>query len=332
MGIAAGGGRRGGTRANTMASAAAWVGTGANAVYISGATDVVGSLGVYSRLTWDAASPNSMELVRGKYKRASLNGSGPSPEAIAQAESQLDHLYTLLINAVADNRGVTPEEVLQNMADGRVFIGQQAIDAGLVDGVSTVDAMVEKLATNPKAFRARRKAVFALGAPASLSASAGDAPMDDMQPEKGNVMPQADTPVSRESLERDHAALFAQLRSEFMAAGAAAETARVKAVFAEGEGIKGHSALVMRLALDGKTSGPEAAQAILAADRQALAAAATAHANDAPPAVPASPASADTPAGGQQLTKAEQAEKAKAYAAEHGISFVSALKQLGYAS
>jgi capsid assembly protease len=45
-------------------------------------------------------------------------------------------------------------------------------------------------------------------------------------------MPQADNQpvqVSRESLERDHAALFAALRSEFMTAGAAAETARVQA-------------------------------------------------------------------------------------------------------
>jgi ClpP class serine protease len=315
-----------------MASAMYWVGSAANQLYIEGETDMVGSLGVVQRVSWEPADPNSMTLVRGKYKRASINGQPPSAEYLAQAEQQLDYLYSLLVDGVAQHRGTTSELVLEHMADGRVFIGQQAIDAGLVDGVSTVDAMVEKLATNPAPYAARRKAVFALGAvqPTSASASAGAAPTtSDITPtDKGNVMPEADkTPVSRESLERDHAALFAALRSEFMAAGAAAETARVKAVLAEGEGLKGHQALVMRLALDGKTTGAEAAQAILAADRAALAAAAKAHQDEAPAAAPAAAAPKEEPAGGK--TRQQLADEARAYAAEHKVDFVAACKALG---
>jgi len=41
------------------------------------------------------------------------------------------------VNAVAKNRGVTPEAVLKNMADGKLFIGQQALDAGLVDEIGS---------------------------------------------------------------------------------------------------------------------------------------------------------------------------------------------------
>ena len=313
-----------------MASAMYWVGSASNAIFIEGVTDIVGSLGVVQRLSWEKADPNSMELVRGKYKRASINGSGPSAEFLAQAEAQLDYLYSILVDTVAKHRGTTSDMVLKNMADGRVFIGQQAIDAGLVDGVSTVDAMVEQLATNPAAFASRRKAVFALGAPSPVSAaSAGAAPTTDdiTSTEKGTVMPQADqTPVSRESLERDHAALFATLRNEFFAAGAAAETSRVKAVLAEGEGLKGHQALVMRLAVDGKTTGAEAAQAILAADRQALQAAAKAHAEDAPAAAPASPPAKEAAAG---KTRQELADQANAYAAEHKVSFSAACQTLG---
>ena len=132
--------------------------------------------------------------------------------------------------------------------------------------------------------------------------------------------------VSRESLERDHAALFATLRTEFTAAGAAAELTRVKAVLAEGEGLKGHQALVMRLALDGKTTGPEAAQAILAADRAALKAAGAAHAADAPAAAAASAAPADS-AGAK--TRHQLAADAEAYAAEHKVSFAAACHALG---
>jgi ClpP class serine protease len=143
-----------------MASAMYWVGSAANQVHIEGETDMAGSLGVVQRVSWEPAEPNARTLVRGKYKRASINGQPPSAEYLAQAEQQLDYLYSLLVDSVAQHRGTTSDLVLERMADGRVFIGQQAIDAGLVDGVSTVDAMVEKLATNPKPYAARRKAVF----------------------------------------------------------------------------------------------------------------------------------------------------------------------------
>jgi capsid assembly protease len=143
-----------------MASAMYWVGSAANQVHIEGETDMAGSLGVVQRVSWEPAEPNAMTLVRGKYKRASINGQPPSAEYLAQAQQQLDYLYSLLVDSVAQHRGTTSDLVLERMADGRVFIGQQAIDAGLVDGVSTVDAMVEKLATNPKAYATRRKAVF----------------------------------------------------------------------------------------------------------------------------------------------------------------------------
>ena len=144
----------------TVASAMYWLGSAANAMFIEGATDLVGSLGVVTRLGWQSPSANSIEIARGKYKRASADGKQVSPEALAQAEGHLDYLYGLLIDAVAQHRGVSSDDVLVKMADGRVFIGQQAIDAGLADGFSTVDAMTERLATNPAEFAQRRKAVF----------------------------------------------------------------------------------------------------------------------------------------------------------------------------
>ncbi len=306
-----------------MASAMYWVGSATNALYIEGETDMAGSLGVIKTLSWEPDRPNSRTLVRGKYK--AVGPQGPTDEQIAHHEAQLDYLYTVLIDSVAEHRGVSSEQVLERMADGRVFIGQQAIDAGLVDGVSTVDAMVEQLATNPAQFASRRKAVFALGAPAPVSASAGDALQDDdtTTPEKGNVMPH-DT-LSRASFESDHAALFAQLRDEFTSAGAKAELERVKAVFAQGDVLPGHVALVKQLAFDGKTTGAEAAAAILAAEGKARGDAARARAADAPPAVPPSkPADQAT-----AKTREQQAAEAREYAAKHNVNFVQACQALG---
>ena len=331
----------------TVASAMYWLGSAANAMFIEGATDMVGSLGVVMRLGWQSPSANSVEIVRGKYKRASTDGRQVSPEALAQAEGQLDYLYSLLVDAVAQHRGVGSDAVLANMADGRTFIGQQAIDAGLVDGFSTVDAMIERLATNPAEFAQRRKAVFAPNSRrrrTTAQAPDGDAAAGAvLSPEepvllegnttttatttdpKGTPMSETQKPVvTRASLEADHPAVFAQLRAEFTAAGAQAERDRIKGV--REQSMPGQEALIEQMASDGKTSPSEAAMAVNAAQRAALAAAATAHAKDAPLAASTSTASDDKP-----KTKDQQATEARAYAAEHKVDFVTAMKKLGFA-
>ena len=93
------------------------------------------------------------------------------------------------------------------------------------------------------------------------------------------------------------------------------------------QGLPGHEALIDKLAMDGKTSPGEAAMAVNAAQREAMNATAKALDADAPAAAKASAAPQDRPV----KTRAEQADEARAYAAEHGVDFVSALKKLGYA-
>lgn len=90
--------------------------------------------------------------------------------------------------------------------------------------------------------------------------------------------------LTREALERDHAALYGQIRTEALAEGAAQERARIQAVRAQT--LPGHEALIETLAFDGKTTGPEAASAVLAAERSVIDARKKAHAADAPPAAP----------------------------------------------
>ena len=284
----------------TIASAAYWIGSAANAVFISGPTVHAGSIGVVATHDYAPRGPGAKttEITAGKYKRIASSTEPLTDAGRDYIQAQVDHIYSVFVDAVAQHRGVDTDTVLERMADGHVFIGQQAIAAGLVDGVSTVDAMVERLAADPREFAKRRKA-FATAAASSLSPSAG-AREDDpagqtagVPTEKGNVMPQADTPqLSRESLERDHAALFAQVRSEFTTLGATQERERIQAVRAQS--LPGHEALVDKLAFDGKTSGPEAAAAVLAAERGVRQAAVQAHHRDAPTPAPASAAPSDT--------------------------------------
>ena len=118
--------------------------------------------------------------------------------------------------------------------------------------------------------------------------------------------------LTRESLERDHAALYGQIRSDAMAEGATQERARIQAVRAQA--LPGHEALIETLAFDGKTTGDQAAAAVLAAERQAIAA--RAHAADAPNAAPngAKGANAEDTAEGKPGVVKAVINHAKAYA------------------
>lgn len=331
----------------TLASAAYWAGAAANAVYISGPTVQVGSIGVVATHSYNPQASGSAvtEITAGKYKRIASDTGPLSAEGLAYLQSQVDHLYAVFVDAVAANRGTTTDAVLEHMADGRIFIGQQAIDRGLVDGFATVDSMVEQMATNPAKFSKRRKAVISVGAPAPKAPNPSPVPQPagaqavDSFPEPVLLAPETETErtsMDRATLEQQHPALFAQLQADFSAtaaaaatttataAGAAAERDRIAAVRAQS--LPGHEALIETLAFDGKTTGPEAAMAVLAAERTRTASAAAAHAADAPKAAP----HAAAPADGVK-TAEQKAAEAQAYAKEKGIGIVAALKELGFA-
>ncbi|MFD2754284.1 S49 family peptidase [Comamonas terrae] len=308
-------------------SAGYWSASAANAIYISSNVVTVGSIGVVMDRTYEPGAAKRQESVAaGKYKRM-VNAAEPlSKEARAEVQADVDYVYTLFVDDVARFRGATSEQVLEHMADGRVFRGQNAINAGLVDGVSTLDDLVARMAADPSQFAKRRKAVFALGSPSSPSA--GAAPKDSTPDREEKTMADntQQAPITRASFEQDHAPLFAQLQAEFTALGAKQERERIQAVLAVGDGLPGHDELLQGLAFDGKTSAEAAGMAVLQAEKTARAAAVAAHREEAPPAQKPSTA----PANGAK-TEDEKVAEAQAFAKEKGVSLVAALKELGYA-
>jgi signal peptide peptidase SppA len=325
----------------TMASAAYWVASAANAVFAEGPTDQVGSIGVYARFGWDPRSDTSVEMVRGRYKRLATNGAPPDPQVLAHYEGMLDHLYATFVDAVADHRGVSADDVLEHMADGRIFVGTQAVAAGLVDGIAGVDDIAEQLATTPQRFAQRRVARIGALAPAAqatepatpAAVSAGQGTQAPIHPPAQGADPmattQAATPAAANSapaapaaaIRRDDIppALAADLRAE----GAAAERDRIAAVRAQS--MPGHEALIERLAADGTTTGPEAAVQILTAERARRTGHLAALDADAPPAAPAAlPAPDAAPSAG--LTPQQVADRATVIARERRIDVLAAIK------
>jgi signal peptide peptidase SppA len=303
----------------TMASAAYWIGAAGAEVLISSDTTLVGSIGVVATHKDMSAAERAQgvkttEIAAGKYKRIASQFEPLSEEGRATLQEQVDYLYSIFVDQVADLRGLPSEKVLKDMADGRVFIGQQAVAAGLVDGASTLPALIADLAAGRRGKKPG-------------SSGAGVAPQaTSSQPPKGN-------PMDLETLRKDHPALCEALLAEGRALGvtegATAERARILAV--EAQALPGHEKLIATLKADGKTTGPEAAACVLEAERAARAAHAGALATDRPN---AAPASAEAPQGDEKATPdsnkvVAEARRLVADAKDKGttLSFTDAVKQ-----
>jgi capsid assembly protease len=299
----------------TMASAAYWIGSAADKAYIVDSTTAVGSIGVVATHrdmsgAEKIAGVKTTEVYAGQYKRIASSYEPLTKAGRQSIQEQVDYTYSLFVGAVAQQRGVSEETVLKDMADGRVFMGQQAIDAGLVDGVSTLDALVAQL--NQDRTRGPNMRAGVARTPAAVA------------PSTGNNMT-----ITREQLAAEAPDVLAAVQAE----GASAERARIQAV--EGQLIPGHEALINTLKFDG-TSGPgDAAMAVNAAEKQTRQAHATALANDAPKALPQAPTKTVEPSANYGTAGAIDANTdtvaldaaAKTFMAAHpGTTYIAAVK------
>ena len=136
-----------------MGSGAYWIGSQADAVFISGDTTEVGSIRYTSHVDISGmenqTGRKTTVLAAGRYK-ATGHQYAPLSDADARTmQGEIDYLYSVFVRAVAAARPAlnlaSADESQWNMVpwgEGRVFIGRQAIDAGLVDGVASPGALV----------------------------------------------------------------------------------------------------------------------------------------------------------------------------------------------
>ena len=309
-----------------MASAGVWAGTAASQIYLADSTTEVGSIGVVSQHVdlsgRDAqAGIKRTEIFAGKFKRIASD-TGPLSEAGRQSiQDTVDYTYSLFVQAVATQRNVSVEQVLADMADGRMFIGEQAINAGLADGIATLDELIVKLNQD----RTR-------GTASTFGRTSGATPGRSAFVQPQPFATSTGNPMTPEQLAAAHPEAAASLRTE----GASAERARIQGV--EAQLIPGHEALVSTLKFDGTSSPGDAAMAVNAAERNVRAAHASALASEAPNPLPVAPsATVTTTAPAADLGKNGQISSgtdaaalnvaAKAYQASHpGTDYVAAVK------
>jgi signal peptide peptidase SppA len=308
-----------------LASAGVWIGVQADQVYAIDSGTQVGSIGVVMTHTdisraLDARGVKKTDIVAGRYKRIATEHAALSDEGKAVLQSSIDYLYGLFVNAVADARGTTADAVLERMADGRTFIGAQAVDAGLIDGIATREQVLEDL--RDRANSAARTTVSV--PPRKPLAQAPAAPV---------LPPVQRNPMTPEQLEREHPAVAAHFRNlgeqaglqSGKAAGAVAERERIKGVRAQL--MPGHEKLIEQLAADGTTTGPEAAVAVLNAERQIASNRAAALVKDTPPPLPG----ANNDGTDDDDKPKPKPTRASTHAEAHNLAHLIAAKQAEHA-
>lgn len=136
------------------ASACYWVASSCEAIY-STPSGSAGSIGVYCTHTDASKAMEKAGLAQefisaGKYKTEG-NSNGPlNPEGRAHIQGQINSFYDKFTSDVARGRGATSAAVKAGYGQGRCLLADDALKAGLIDGVCTFDQAIAKLGARIK--------------------------------------------------------------------------------------------------------------------------------------------------------------------------------------
>ena len=153
----------------SCASAAYWVASQANKIYVSGMHDMVGSIGVRmeiidSSAAYEKAGLKVISITTGKFKAAGVSGLEVTEEQIAEFQKVTDILFDDFVLAVATGRHANIDEVL-TVADGRMFMAKDAADKGLIDGIKVISQVINESVLSEPAnvgFRVKARAKVAI--------------------------------------------------------------------------------------------------------------------------------------------------------------------------
>jgi signal peptide peptidase SppA len=118
------------------ASAAYWLAAGTEEIAAMASADV-GSIGVYNAFLDQSAQfakeGVAWDIIKaGKFKAEGLPGTKLSPEFRDTLQAEVDLIYTWFADFVLEHRPNVKSETMQ----GQTFMGEEALAAGLIDGLA----------------------------------------------------------------------------------------------------------------------------------------------------------------------------------------------------
>lgn len=129
-------------------SAAFWISSACRTV-IANPTAILGSIGVMSVYLDDSKNleQNGLEEIEFISSQSPFKNPDPkSTEGKKRIQARVDSLAEVFISGVARNRGVTAAKVKTNFGQGDVFVGMDAVAAGLADRIGNFGEVLALIA------------------------------------------------------------------------------------------------------------------------------------------------------------------------------------------
>lgn len=127
------------------ASAGYWLASAADKIVVD-ATAALGSIGVQVAYRADSPKAGQKEITFTS-SQSPMKNADPETEAGAKAvQDRIDAMASVFYEAVARNRGVDTETALKNFGKGGIFVGKDAVKAGLADELGSFEGVLAELA------------------------------------------------------------------------------------------------------------------------------------------------------------------------------------------
>jgi signal peptide peptidase SppA len=205
-----------------VASAAYWLASATDEIVV-GETSETGSIGVVAAYTDFSKSDEKRGIRRIEILSSVSPNKRPNvftDEGHRQVQEIVDDLAGIFVKTVARNRGVDEDDVLGNFGKGGVLVGTNAVEAGLVDRIGSLESLITEL-------QGSQTTTFTGGIEMSLT-------LESLRTENPEVY-RAAVQVGREAVTTE----------QTDAHTVAIDTARTEAATAERERIQGIEALVV---------------------------------------------------------------------------------------
>lgn len=268
-----------------VASGGMWIGSACDEIIATAPTAFTGSIGVVISCFDISEMLEKIGVKRVVITNHEATDKVPNigtEEGQKVIREELDAIYSVFKNRVVAGRGGKVTAEMIDALKGCVKIASEAVSIGLIDAIAEKGSASFSVAEYQPRAQAKAK-------PADKGARNMPLTMEKLRADHSELV------AAIESAARSVMITAADLQTQVDAArneGVAGERARIQAV--EAQLIPGHEALIATLKFDGKTTGPEAAAAVVAAEKGVRTAHLAAMEADTPPVVPAAEGGDDT--------------------------------------
>lgn len=174
--------------ANTLAASAAyWIASQADEL-IASPSSQVGSIGVLAvhvdtSAAEERAGIKTSYIATSKFKAEAAPGTPLTAEAREMMQKLAGGYHRAFVADVARGRGVSRAAVEEGFGEGRVVAARDAVKAGMVDGIGTLDQVIARLAGG------RKRVASAMAASDHIGIRAAQDMPSEMEPDEDGNCP-----------------------------------------------------------------------------------------------------------------------------------------------